>query len=457
MPLPPSPRWIALHWPPEALAGAAADGTADRQPSVLTPEALGWWALTYTPRVAWVDEALLLEVAASLRLWGGAQALLARLRQDDPSGGHLQLATARTGLVALAHLRLRRGGCALPVRCPFDLPLQALSAAQPHLPMLARLGLSTWGDVHALPRAPMVRRFGAGLRGALDVAWGLAPERYPWLTAPERFAQTLELPTRVDSAPALLWAARRLLAALCLWLRARQQGVLAIELGWTLELKRLDGQDLPPEQSITVRTAEPTQSPEHLLRLLAEHLARTTLLAPATWLHLRAQDTLPWESPSASLLPESRPDGEPLHVFIERVGARLGADSVRRPQAHADHRPEQQQSWQPAQPGSRQPAAPDPGWPDALAPTWLLREPRALAVRAGQPCHEGAPLRLLTRPRRVEAGWWADALPGHTGQAAARDYFIAQGVSHQLLWVYRERLHSAQTASPRWFLQGLYA
>jgi protein ImuB len=326
--------------------------------------------------------------------------------------------------------------------------------------MLTQLGLRTWGDVQALPRAPLVRRMGAGLRTALDVAWGQAPESYPWLTAPERFAQKLELPTRVDAAPALLWAARRLLVALSLWLRARQQGVLAIELGWTLELKRLNGRTLPPGQTLTVRTAQPTQSIDHLLRLLSERLAHTPMLAPATDLFLHALDTQPWESPSISLLPDTQTNGEPLHVFVERVSARLGVGSVRQPAPHADHRPEQQQTWQ-AAPTARtsRTTSPIPGWPDALAPTWLLRPPHTLAVRAGQPCHEGAPLRLLTRARRIEAGWWGDALPSHTGQAAARDYFIAQGARQQLLWVYRERPCSAQPAhtTPRWFLHGLYA
>ena len=47
-------------------------------------------------------------------------------------------------------------------------------------------------------------------------------------------------------------------------------------------------------------------------------------------------------------------------------------------------------------------------WPDALAPTSLLPEPLALPVHGGQPHYRG-PLRLLTEPRRIEAGWWPDA------------------------------------------------
>ena len=97
--------------------------------------------------------------------------------------------------------------------------------------------------------------------------------------------------------------------------------------------------------------------------------------------------------------------------------------------------------------------------PDALAPTWLLREPLPLDVQGDdQPCHHG-PLRLLTGPRRIEAGWWPDD-DAPAAPAAARDYYIAQNPAAELLWIYRERATSAQQGAsnqPRWFLQGLYA
>ena len=331
-------HWIALQWRPDADA-------ATEQP---TPEALGWWALQFTPHVAWVDEALLLEVSASLRLWGGHKALLRRIHESNPSPAPVIKAQAAIGIIALAMLRQRVQDQPVPAQRPAALPLATLSAARPHLALLSRLGLRTWGDVHALPRGPLVRRFGPELLRALDIAWGLMPESYPWLTLPDRFDQSLELPARVEDAPALLWSANRLLASLQLWLRARQQGVLAFELEWTLDLKRLDGRELPPTQSLVIRTAEPAQRMEHLRRLLAERLARTPMLAPATWLRLRGIDTAPWGAQSVSFLPEDQRTGDPLHVFIERVGARLGPASVQAPVLRADHRPECMQGWQPA-------------------------------------------------------------------------------------------------------------
>ena len=241
-------HWIALQWRPDP------DAAVDHP----TPEALGWWALQFTPRVAWVDEALLLEVSASLRLWRGGRALLRRIIESNPAAAPLDHAHDAIGLIALALLRQRVRGRLPPSHRPAQLPLDTLTAARPHLPLLARLGCRTWGDVHALPRAPMVRRFGADLRTALDRAWGLVPENQRWLTLPEVFNQALELPAPVEDAPALIWSASRLLSSLQIWLHARQRGVLAFQLSWRLDLKRLDGRPLPPGQSLTIRTAKPT-------------------------------------------------------------------------------------------------------------------------------------------------------------------------------------------------------
>jgi len=475
-------HWIALQWPPEASQD-------------LPPEALAWWALRFTPHVAWVDEALLLEVSGTLRLWGGQRALLQQIFESNPHPDLAQHAQAATSLVALACLRLRTEGGAGRVARASDLPLHTLSAARPHLPVLARLGCRSWGDLAALPRAGLARRFGPELVQALDVAFGRAPDVYPWATLPERFAERLELPTRVDTAPALLWSASRLLASLQLWLRARQLGVLAVELRWRLDVRRLDGQELPPEQALVVGTAEPVQHTDHLRRLLAERLARTPMLAPAVGLALSALRTAPWQAASHSLLPQDRRGGDPLHVFIERVSARLGPGQLLAAEPQADHRPERRQRWRPAEallaapapqagrprgkraqgrgdsakastpaaqkhvrieglmsnrvqasptvhaepveaPRQAQPgAAPDRGtrrsplsmppglptdWPDALAPTSLLPEPLALPVHGGQPHYRG-PLRLLTEPRRIEAGWWPDAEAEEGAPPAARE------------------------------------
>lgn len=407
--------------------------------------AWGWWALRFTPRVAAVEEALLLEVSASERLFGGRARLMRLLLKGNRALAPADAASGATSLIALALLRMKRNAWTVPPGVPQGLPLQVLTAAREHIAPLERIGCETWGQLRALPRGGVARRFGAGLLAALDAAWGDRPEQYPWLTLPESFDMNVELPAIATSAPELMGAAQRLLSQLQVWLQARNRGVLALELEWTLDLRRLNGKHLPSHEQLPVRTAQPTQDMAHLRRLVNEHLSRTSIAAPANHLRLRSLDTVPWGGATTSLLPEDNVQGERLHQLVERLSVRLGEDNVRVPVAVADHRPERKQQWRPA----RHAQATPPCDADALYPTWMLPAPLRLKTQGDQPCYGGGPLRLLGRLSRMETAWWEE------GGAALRDYFIARSPEAGLVWVYRERL--SRQAHPRWYLQGLYA
>jgi protein ImuB len=448
-------HWIALRWSPEIDASEA--------PTLPTPEALGWWALQYTPHVAWQDEALMLEVSACERLWGGRLQLMRQLVASNPAPDVRMLgAQGATSLVALARLRLFERNEDRPKDIPAGLPLDTLSAARDHLDLLARLGCRTWGEVAALPRGGLTRRFGAVLREALDTAWGLRPESHSWLTLPDVFEQKLELPALAETAPELMWSANRLLSALQIWLRARQRGARALELQWTLDLKRFNGVNLPPHQQVTVRTAEPTQDMAHLRRLLSEKLALTTLAAPVSWLRLRTLETDPWAGASTSFLPEDNRKGDKLHEMVERLSVRLGPQQVVVPAAEADHRPERKQTWRPALQKDkalpakvRKEAMAAASQSDAIYPPWLLPEPLLLEMDGERPCYRG-PLSKLVGPQRIEAGWWGGKEDG--GQPAMRDYYVAESPGAGLVWIFRERPSARfSPGEVRWYLQGLYA
>lgn len=450
-------HWIALHSTPDVLA-LPADAPVDMH------AALAWWALQFTPLVARVEESLVLEVSASQRLFGGSEALLHSLFASRPPGVILEQTEGSTALLALARLWAQQPHAVIDA-----LPLHSLAAAREHLPTLQRLGCSTWGQLRALPRAGLARRFGADLLEAMDKAYGMRPERYAWLTLPDVFDAPLELLAAVDSAPALLFGARRLLAQLLVWLRARQHGVLALELVWELDARRSNAHHVDAHHPggsqgrLTLRTAEPTQDMQHLQRLLGEQLARVQLPAPVLYLRMRTLQTQALGGESHSLLPEDQRKGDSLHQTLERLGARLGREQVRCVQPQAYHLPEQMQSWIPWQPEKKARAmstasASGLSHHAALLPTWLLATPQPLTVRKQVPQYHGA-LTLLAGPQRLETGWLE-------GEPALRDYFIARSERMGLLWIYRERLaaHGASSerqkktsAGLRWFLHGVFA
>lgn len=474
------PHWLALRLlPSESPSGPPAEVAA---------QALGWWALQFTPRVRLLDEAVLLEVQASLRLFGGAPALHARLRQElaawqqDWAGGMVAdaavqpvaIAAGPTCLAALALLRAGQGGWLDQSGEPdaaalLDaLPLQVLSAAAPHEPTLSRMGCRSLGQLRALPRGGLGRRFGSGLLLALDQACGDAPEVHDWLSLPEVFDQAMELPGRVDEAPALMFAAQRLLAQLASWLAARHAGVRSIRLGWRHDF-------FGPRQAgaggeLVIRTADCTRRVDHLSRLLAEQLARTELAAPVGAIALRADEVEPLAPPSDTLwagvgAAAEQAGRQQWIQLVERLSARLGPSQVRCAQPRADHRLQAQQIWVPAseaqvRPAAALPAGPGPAWPQ---PAWLVEQPLPLGTRGERPVYQG-PLQLVAGPQRLESGWWAEAvdadadaaagLPATADPAQPRDYYVAFSARAGLLCIYRERL--PRPGGHGWFLHGFY-
>jgi protein ImuB len=454
--------WIALL--PGEVPPSSSD-SEDAPASILPAEdqaldalSLAWWALQFTPRVALLDEGVVLEVQASQRLFGGSQNLKRLVVQGAASLGWTRWACGPTALATLA--RARHGRTRSGNRLD-QLPLSTISAVRAHEATLSRLGCQTLGDVRRLPRHGMSRRFGAALLLALDQAQGLKPEAFEWVQLPARFDARLELPGRVDNAAWLVFAARRLLQGLCAWLAGRHGGVRSLTLRWQLDYHRRDAER---QGELVVRLSEVSRNLDRLHRLLAEHLGRTTLGGPVgeLSLHVDEVETLPLDSdclfqehntlclgasPDALASPAAqRQQREALSTLLDRLSARLGKEHVRQAVVQADHRIEHTQRWVPAvdQLPSTTVACTSSTASQAVAhyaqPAWLLAEPQALNLN---------PLQLLAGPHRVEAGWW-------DGQNVARDYYVAHNEQAGLLWVFRERHVQDDQSSPL-FLHGVFA
>lgn len=170
--------WAAL------LPGNLPDDPQRRSEAL---DGLATWCLQFTPRVA-VLEALLqcpavvMEMGQSLRLFGGKRRLVERVREESTDLGVRQWSWAPTSLAALAVARAgMSNGFAKPLAQLLDaLPLETLTEVATHQATLARLGCRTLGQVRALPRGGLSRRFDSQLLATLDQAYGLRPETYPW-------------------------------------------------------------------------------------------------------------------------------------------------------------------------------------------------------------------------------------------------------------------------------------
>jgi len=408
--------------------------------------------LQYTPLVAQAEEAtLLLDVGASLRLFGGVRALCRRIRANLRALGFsaaLSCAPTARGAWLLARQDAGRAlAMASLVRRLDRLPSALPPPGRPFAAWFEGIGCFTLGDMRRLPRPGLQRRCGRALLDLLDAAYGMTPELFDWIAAPTTFSAHLELFDRVENAEALLFGAHRLLLQMTGWLCAHQLAVERI----VLALEHERGRVARPPTVLEIALAEPTWRDEHLVRLLKERLGKLELVAHVIGLRLTAPEVQPMAPPSASLFPDPGGSEDDQLRLFELLVARLGADNVLQAAPQADYRPELANSWVPVQKKIRASVQLAQMPPDVLSlprPAWLLAKPIALLMRNHRPFY-GSPLKMASAPERIEAGWWS--------ASQTRDYFVAEGQDHAHYWVYRERIvGGAGESEPRWFLHGLF-
>jgi protein ImuB len=402
--------------------------------------------MRFSPDVALADEAtVIVEVGASLRLFGGVRALCRQARAILVALGFTaRIGVAPTGqgawlLARYGNRRVMRLASLERVLSP--LPMLSVSEVRPFADWFTGLGCATIADIRRLPRAGLQRRCGEHVLDSLDRAFGAAPELFDWLALPPTFSARLELPDRIEHADGALNAAHRLIVQLCGWLCAKQLAVTAV----TLSLEHERGRQAMAPTSIEIALGEPAWQEAHLLRLLKERLHRIELVAPMIAVRLDATKVEAAVAPAEQLFPEPGGSAQSHARLLELLVARLGEENVLRPAPTADYRPEVANRWAPlAEPHAKR------ALPEGLPrPAWMLAAPVRLLTRAHRPFY-GSPLRVVSPAERIEAGWF-------DGELVTRDYFVAEADDKSYYWIYRERVSSRDAdEGPRWFLHGLF-
>lgn len=419
------------------------------------------WARRYSPWTA-ADEpdGVVIDLTGCAHLFGGEPALAADLTGRLRAAGFAARAAiadtpaAAWGLVRFGSPEQRR-------REALDgLPLAALRLPAETVEGLHALGLRRIGDLHAMPRAGLAARFGAGLMQRYDQAFGRLDEpispRRPVPDHRERltFAEPIATPESIAGA------LRHLLGRLCKGLEAAGQGARRLRLDAHRTDQRVD--DEP--QSLTLGTSRPARDPAALARLFAPLLERIELgSGPGLeTLVLSATETGPLSAVQTAIDGGEAGDqgnDDQLAELVDRLTLRLGERAVLRLVPRESWLPERCVA--PHPPMERLPA-PKP-WPAGQPrPLRLLTPPEP--VEATAPLPDDPPLLFVWRgvphrvrraegPERIECEWWRGQ--GSLG-LAVRDYYRVEDDGGRRFWLFRAGLYRPDE-TPRWFLHGFLA
>lgn len=424
---------------PASARALAADKTVqflsrDPEAEASALESLCCWAYGITPHLyRFRDDCLMLEVAGSLRLFGGLDAISRHCRRGLASRGYsVEIAAAQTPLAAWA---LSQGnGPREAVDVPLEerlapLPTGLLSALDAHFDALERSGLQSLGDLFALPPASLSRRCGRAFGELLQELRGERAQPPVHFDPPSCFQDTYPLGYPVSNQDELGPALEHLLETLGHYLRQRQLETRRLQ--WLFS--GINGY----RETLEVRASDAGTTPQDWYRLTRLRLERQPFQEEVETVRLRVTDLAATSPENGNLFRHSTTTNSPGHL-VDLLSNRLGSRAISSLRCRDGHLPEE--SYATVSPDGQASTARPPA---AQRPFWLLSTPESLGRNGDGLSFWGNPLALVYGPERIEDRWWGDS--------TSRDYFVAQNDQGQRFWVFHERRRR------EWFLHGFFA
>jgi len=430
---------------------------ADRGGDAAWLDRLGLFAARrWTPRAAVSGpDGLWLDLTGVAHLFGGEEVLCRRiLAFCRRLGFTARIAVA--GSLGAAHALARFGGRPL-LLCPegseadllAPMPLAALRLEEEVLSAAHRLGLERIGELVAMPRAPLQRRFGETLLLRLDQALGRAPEPFEPIVPEEPPAVLLRFLEPIASAEAIAEASGEAVRRLVPLLTEAGLGVRRL----VLLCERVDN----AVQPVLVSLARATRDGAHLHKLLCAKIETIEPGFGIERLRLVAARVEPLAAqPIEGELAGQRPAPD-LATLVDRLAARLGTRRVHRLGAVESDLPERSVR-------AVGPLDAPESWPHWPRPVRLLHPPEPVD-KVMAPLPDGPPRRFVWRGRRYEVAaadgperlygeWWRH----EREQAAVRDYFQVEDESGARFWLFRRGDgEDPATGDLGWHMHGLFA
>ena len=320
-------------------------------------------------------------------------------------------------------------------------PLARLELAPKLRDALARLGVTTVGQLAKLPAGGLLERFGVDAHRLHQLAAGARWDPVVPVAPPEAPDERVLFDDEEQDLERLMFALRapldRLLGRLAA--KGRALSVLHVE----LTLKHAVGRTEPREESL--QPAAPTLDARSLVRLVHLRLTGAPPAAPVNALRVWADDIAASREQLALFAARPRRDLRAADEALARVRAELGDDAVVCAVLRDGHLPEARFGWERL--ARVVPASPSPPRVPPLVRR-LLARPRAMPAQSRPTRDDGWMLAGLeygavvrsAGPYVVSGGWWVQELH--------REYHFAELSRGDCLWVYYDRNRR------RWFCHG---
>lgn len=416
---------------------------------------LARWCLRYSPIVqADPPDGVVIDIEGAAHLFGGEAGLVRDLlRRVRRSGFSAHAGLADTPGTAWAMARFGGGGIVPSgggAKAVAPLPVPSLRLDLETCRALALLGVERVGQLAALPRAPLTRRFGRALFARYERVIGLAPDPLTPIVPRDVARVRRAFPEPLGHLDGLAAALEHLAGELCRELERRGEGLRLLD----AILRRVDGQPI----ALRVGASLPTRDPAHCVRLVGERLQTVDPgfgIDEMALVAARVEPLRERQAEAVTALDAENRDAAALAPLVDRLGVRLGAERVFRAAPVESRVPERSVKRVPA-------LAPVTGfsWPDAVPrPSRIIDPPeevQAMALLPDYPPRSFVWRRVHYRvasadgPERVHGEWWVS----DAEKAELRDYYRVEDEKGRRFWLFR---NAPAPEGTRWWLHGRFA
>lgn len=375
---------------------------------------------------------LLLDVSASLTLFGGAQPLLSEALASVEAQrlrSHMVIAPSARGARWLA-----RSHRELVVADRFDqwlddLPLFSTDLSRDIIRELQELNLHHLAAVRSLPTDQLGKRFGPGLCLALAQAYGHTAQSLAFWKPLSHFRESVEFLDLAREQSHWMPGITVLLQQLQNHLRQRAAATTAIQFIFFHGTQQ--------QTNLVLNAAHGTHSTQQWQRLFDAKLERTAIPHEISSIDLLCERIEPMQFAELDFFDRSHDKSLQWQSLLALIKSRVDIQSVLE-HPHHNHN---------ALPESATTLSGDSNathTTDQLRPVWLVEPPRRLY---GETLRKLFASLRLQHPERIQENWKVNA----DDHPTERDYYIAASPDHCVWWIFRDRVVGF------WFLHGIFA
>ncbi|MFT6270130.1 MAG: protein ImuB [Alphaproteobacteria bacterium] len=299
------------------------------------------------------------------------------------------------------------------------------------LQKLARIGVKTYVDMHALPVAELANRVSRFSMSIINELQGKQAARVTFYQPKARYHDYLELLYEISLTAKLLPVIGLSIDKLSEFLRLRNAHCLSIDM-------RFFQRDHAPH-TYTFASIRPIYKTNDWLDIIRLKLESVKFESPVYALSLSCEQYEVAEVANDDMFAQKSTHLASL-TLLSRLQSKLGHKGVNRLHFVGDFRPEHSTQACAIEAHSANSGKGEKSYKNSHSLNSIFADRPGLLLPAPEPL--SLQVQVIKGPERIQTGWWDD-------KPINRDYYIGQSQDGQQVWIFR-------TPTQEWFLHGYF-